>query len=425
MSKNILVIGSGGREHALAWKLSQSNKVATVFVAPGNAGTLLETKIKNVPITDTKELIKFAKENNISFTLVGPEAPLASGIVDEFRANNLKIWGPTKYCASLESSKTFAKEFMIKNNIPTAKYEVFSDGNLAKEYLKQQSLPIVIKADGLAAGKGVLVAHDMNEALSFVDDIFSNNKFGNAGSKAVIEECLLGTEASFIVMIDGKNILPMASSQDHKRLLDNDKGPNTGGMGAFSPSPIVDKKLHDRVINEIIQPVIDGMKDTGHEYTGFLYAGLMVDTDGNPKTLEFNCRFGDPETQPIMARLESDLVDLIEAGLEQKLDTINAVWSDKFAIGVVLASSGYPDSPQKDDIIVGLENLPSDIKVFHSGTNIKDNKLYTAGGRVLCVVALDNTIEQTQQKVYNAIKQINYKGMQYRSDIASSVINLR
>ena len=425
MSKNILVIGSGGREHALAWKLAWSKKVATVFVAPGNVGTSLEAKIKNIPITDTKELITFAKQNNISFTLVGPEAPLAAGIVDEFRANNLKIWGPTKYCSKLESSKAYAKDFMIKNNIPTAKYAIFTDGNLAKNYLKQQSLPIVIKADGLAAGKGVLVANEILEALDFIDDIFSNNKFGSAGNKVVIEECLFGTEASFIVMIDGKNILPMASSQYHKILLDDDKGPNTGGMGAFSPSPIVDQKLHDRVIKEIIQPVIDGMNKEGHEYTGFLYAGLMVDKDGNPKTLEFNCRFGDPETQTIMLRLESDLSDLIEAGINKKLDTINAIWSDKFAIGVVLASSGYPDSPQKDDIIVGLENITDDIKVFHSGTNIKDNKLYTAGGRVLCVVALDDTIGLTQQKVYKAIKEINYKGMQYRHDIASSAINLK
>jgi phosphoribosylamine--glycine ligase len=417
-----LVIGSGGREHALAWKLAAPPKVGTVFVAPGNAGTSLEPKLKNVPITDIKELIKFALENDICFTLVGPEAPLALGIVDEFRRHNLKIWGPTQYCAQLESSKSFAKDFMIKHNIPTAKYQTFSDGKLAREYLANQTLPIVIKADGLAAGKGVLVAQTMDSALSFIDDIFANNKFGNAGSKAVIEECLIGTEASFIVMIDGKNILPMASSQDHKRLLNNDEGPNTGGMGAFSPSPIVDKKLHDRVIKEIIQPVIDGMKNAGHEYSGFLYAGLMVDSKGNPKTLEFNCRFGDPETQPIMLRLESDLVDLIEAGLEQKLDTIDAVWSNKFAIGVVLASSGYPDSPQKDDIISGLGNIASDIKVFHSGTSIKENKIYTAGGRVLCVVGMDDSIALTQQKVYQSINEIKYNGMQYRTDIGSSAI---
>ena len=419
---NVLVIGSGGREHALAWKLSLSPKIDTVFVAPGNAGTELEPKLKNIAITSSDELITFAKNNNISFTLVGPEAPLADGLVDKFRAHQLKIWGPTKFCAQLESSKSFAKDFMIRNKIPTAKYQTFSDSDSAKQYLQQQDIPIVIKADGLAAGKGVLVATTREMALDFIDDIFANNKFGSAGSKAVIEECLIGTEASYIVMIDGKNILPMASSQDHKRLLDDDKGPNTGGMGAFSPSPMVTQVLHERVIKEIIQPVIDGMAAEGHEYSGFLYAGLMIDAQGNPKTLEFNCRFGDPETQPIMLRLKSDLVDMITAGLEQKLDSIEALWEDKISIGVILASFAYPDTPRKGDIISGVDTIPSDIKIFHSGTEIKDGNLITAGGRVLCVTGMDVSIEDAQNKVYNAIKQIHFGGMQYRKDIANSAI---
>lgn len=415
----ILVIGSGGREHALSWKLAQSNKVTDVFVAPGNSGTSLEPKIQNIAISDIDKLIDFAKQNSIAWTLVGPEVPLAGGIVNKFRNNNLKIWGPTQYCAQLESSKSFAKNFMAKYNIPTATYQTFHDGKSAKDYLATQKLPIVIKADGLAAGKGVLVALTLTEALEFVDDIFANNKFGDAGSKVVIEEFLDGVEASFIVMIDGKNILTMATSQDHKRLLDDDKGPNTGGMGAYSPAPVVTNAIHQKVIKEIIQPVIDGMAHEGHSYTGFLYAGLMIDKLGSVKTLEYNCRFGDPETQPIMCRLETDLVDLIEAGLEQKLDKIEAKWADKFAIGVVLASSGYPDKPRKNDIITGVADVPSDVKVFHAGTDIRDNKLYTAGGRVLCVVGTGSDIKQAQDTVYNAIKLINFDGIQYRKDIGS------
>src|SRR5579863_6574671 len=328
---NILVIGSGGREHALAWKLAKSPKVDHVYVAPGNGGTASENKISNLSITDIPQLIQFAKENKIVYTLVGPEAPLANGIVDEFRAHGLKIWGPTKFCAQLESSKVFAKEFMLKHNIPTAKYAVFDNEQAAREYLISQSIPIVIKADGLAAGKGVLVAQTMHDAADFVNEIFNHNKFGNAGSKVVIEEFLDGIEASFIVMIDANgNILPMASSQDHKRLLNNDQGPNTGGMGAYSPAPIVTDAIHQKVIKEIIQPVIDGMRDEGHNYSGFLYAGLMIDKNNQVKTLEFNCRFGDPETQPVICRLDSDLFELILAGIDGQLNQITAKWTDKF-----------------------------------------------------------------------------------------------
>lgn len=417
----LLVIGNGGREHALAWKLAISDRVNKVYVAQGNAGTLLENKVENINLTEVADLIKFAKIQHIDFTIVGPEAPLAAGIVDEFRLNNLKIWGPTKFCAQLESSKAYAKDFMHKFNIPTAKYQIFTNASDSLAYLKTQDLPIVIKADGLAAGKGVLVAENYQDAEIFIHDIFYEDKFGSAGSKIVIEECLNGIEASFITMIDGNNILVMASSQDHKRLFDNDEGPNTGGMGAYSPAPIITQGLENLVVKEIIQPVIDGMKLLGHEYTGFLYAGLMIDKFGNPKTLEFNCRFGDPETQPIMCRLESDLVNLIEHGLNSTLNTVNVKWSNKFAIGVVLASHGYPDSTRKSDIITGLElvsQLP-DIKIFHSGTSIKDKQILTNGGRILCLVALDDNLHAAQEKAYNAVKKINFTGIQYRRDIGN------
>ncbi|MFN8770113.1 MAG: phosphoribosylamine--glycine ligase [Neisseriaceae bacterium] len=417
----ILVIGSGGREHALAWKLAQSKNCDQVFVAPGNGGTSKENKVKNIDITNISELINFAKNNDISFTVVGPEAPLADGIVDAFRSNNLKIWGPTKFCAQLESSKAFAKDFMIKYNIPTAAYKVFDNQNEAIDYVNTQNTPIVIKADGLAAGKGVLVANTIDEAVLFIKDIFNNNIFGKSDNKVVIEEFLDGVEASFIVMIDGNNILAMASSQDHKRLLDGDLGPNTGGMGAYSPAPIVNSTLHDRVINEIIQPVIDGMRNEGHEYSGFLYAGLMIDKNGNPKTLEFNCRFGDPETQPILMRLDSDLVELIKYGLTKRLDQIEAKWKNDFAVGIVLAAYGYPSNVRNNDIISGLDSIDDkNVKIFHAGTQSRDEKLYTSGGRVLCVVALDENIKNAQTKAYNAIKQIKFEGMQYRTDIADN-----
>jgi phosphoribosylamine--glycine ligase len=424
---NVLVIGSGGREHALAWKLAKSSIVSHVYVAPGNGGTALEDKTSNLAITDIPDLIKFAKDNEISFTLVGPEAPLANGIVDEFRNHGLKIWGPTKFCAQLESSKAFAKEFMFKHNIPTAKYAVFDNEQEAREYLNSQSTPIVIKADGLAAGKGVLVAQTIPEAVKFIDDIFNHNKFGSAGSKVVIEEFLDGVEASFIVMIDANgNILPMASSQDHKRLLNNDQGPNTGGMGAYSPAPIVTDAIHQRVIKEIIQPVIDGMQSIGHSYSGFLYAGLMIDKNNQIKTLEFNCRFGDPETQPVISRLDSDLFELIIAGIDGKLDQVAAVWADQFAIGVVLAAEGYPNSPRKNDIISGLDKVKDklDVQVFHAGTKISNGSIYTDGGRALCVVGLDKDLKLAQKKVYAAIKEITFKGMQYRTDIGRTAVLL-
>lgn len=422
---NVLVIGNGGREHALAWKLAKSAKVHHVYVAPGNGGTASENKISNLAITDIPQLIQFAKDNEISFTLVGPEIPLANGVVDEFRKHGLKIWGPTKFCARLESSKVYSKEFMLKYNIPTAKYAVFDNGQESCEYLASQAIPIVIKADGLAAGKGVLVAQTMSEAVDFINDIFNHNKFGSAGSKVVIEEFLDGVEASFIVMIDANgNILPMASSQDHKRLLNNDQGPNTGGMGAYSPAPIVTDAIHQIVIKEIIQPVIDGMRNEGHNYTGFLYAGLMIDKNNQIKTLEFNCRFGDPETQPVISRLDSDLSQLLEAGIDGNLDKVTAKWTDQFAIGVVLAAEGYPDAPRKNDIISGLDKVKSmpDIYVFHAGTKQDGNEIYTDGGRVLCVVGLDKDLKLAQEKVYAAIKMIEFKGMQYRNDIGHTAL---
>lgn len=421
---NLLVIGSGGREHAIAWKLAQSPQVNTVFVAPGNGGTVSEAKLKNIALTKIDDLINFAKKNDISFTVVGPEAALAEGIVDRFREHKLKIWGPTKFCTQLESSKAYAKEFMLKYKIPTANYAVFTDEDAAKDYLLSQQFPTVLKADGLAAGKGVLVAENLDEAVSFIQDIFSHNKFGTAGNKVVIEEFLSGTEASFIVMIDGKNITPLASSQDHKRLLNSDKGPNTGGMGAYSPAPIITDVLHQKIIAEVIQPVIAGMHNEEHEYSGFLYAGLMIDNLGNFKTLEFNCRLGDPETQPILMRLKSDFATLIQAGLDGKLDMTNIEWKDEFAVGVVIAAHGYPDSPRLNDNIIGIEQLTQTekVKVFHAGTKVDNGNLLTSGGRVLCVVATAKELKQAQQYAYQAIEHIKIDGMQYRTDIANKAL---
>jgi phosphoribosylamine--glycine ligase len=424
LKKSILIIGSGGREHALAWKIAASKHVNMVFVAPGNGGTANEKNITNINITQISELITFAKQNDIYFTLVGPEVPLAHGIVDEFRAHNLQIWGPTKFCAQLESSKVFSKAFMLDNNIPTAKYQDFSDYNSAKNYILQQQFPLVIKADGLAAGKGVVIANSSSEALAFIQDIFNNNKFGNAGNRVVIEEFIDGVEASFIVMVDGKNILPMATSQDNKRLLNNDIGPNTGGMGASCPAPIVNEAMHQKIIKEVIQPVLDGFTKLGHTYTGFLYAGIMIDKKGNPQTLEFNCRFGDPETQPILFRLNSDLFELIEAGLNTRLDQIKAQWLNQFTIGVVIASEGYPNSYSKNDIIYGLEQMPANVKVFHAGTKYENNQYLTNGGRVLCVVSSAEKLADAQMQVYSAIKKINFNGMQYRTDIGNKVISV-
>jgi len=416
----LLVIGSGGREHAIAWKLAQSPRITKVFVAPGNAGTATEPGVQNLPITDFQELIDFVKKEQIAFTIVGPEAPLAAGIVDTFRAEGLKIWGPTRYCAQLESSKAFAKDFLKRHQIPTAKSETFTDLAKAKAYVDQEGAPIVIKADGLAAGKGVVVAMTLDEAHAALDDALSGNKFGEAGHRVVVEAFLHGEEVSFIVMAHGRQAISLATSQDHKRLLEGDRGPNTGGMGAYSPAPIVTPELHARIMREIITPTLNGMGMEGHSYTGFLYAGLMIDAEGNPHVIEFNCRLGDPETQPILMRLKSDLVTLFEQAIEGELET-TPEWDRRTAIGVVLAAAGYPDTPRKNDTIQGLprnNTWNEEARVFHAGTT-QDEKGYvlTQGGRVLCVTSLGDTIRMAQKNVYQAIEDIRFEGMQFRPDI--------
>ena len=413
----ILVVGSGGREHALAWKLAQSKRIQIVLVAPGNGGTALDPQLKNIFITDPVQLADFAQQEQVALTVVGPEAPLAAGIVDTFRERGLKIFGPTQKAAQLESSKDFAKAFMHRHGIPTAKYQSFSDAAAAHSYIDEQGAPIVIKADGLAAGKGVVVAMTLDEAHGAVDMMLSDNRFGDAGARVVIEEFLEGEEASFIVMVDGKNILPLATSQDHKRLLDKDEGPNTGGMGAYSPAPIVTPQLHARVMREIIQPTVQGMAKDGIPYTGFLYAGLMIDAQGNPKTLEFNCRMGDPETQPIMARLKTDLVSVMEHAVEGKLDQIELDWDCRTALGVVIAAGGYPDSPKKGDLITGIPEETADSMTFHAGTVLENGQLKTSGGRVLCVVGLGDTVRVAHKNAYEAVDQIRFDDMQFRRDI--------
>ena len=419
----LLVIGSGGREHALAWRLAQSPKVNTVYVAPGNAGTATEPKLLNLAVTDHQQLIAFCREQQIAFTVVGPEAPLAAGIVDDFTAAGLAVFGPSQYCAQLESSKDFAKAFMSRTGIPTAAYQTFTDAEAAHQYISQKGAPIVIKADGLAAGKGVIVAMTLAEAHQAVDDMLRDNAMGAAGSRVVIEDFLQGEEASFIVMVDGEHVLPMATSQDHKRLLDFDKGPNTGGMGAYSPAPVVTEAVHQRVMDEIILPVVKGMQADGHPYRGFLYAGLMIDDSGAPYTIEFNCRFGDPETQPIMCRLQSDLVELIEAALDSRLDTVTAEWRDQAAVGVVLAAAGYPQDPRKGDVISGITEANQTGKVFHAGTAFNSrHELVTHGGRVLCVVGLGADIKTAQTKAYTALESIKFAGMQYRHDIGAKAL---
>ncbi|WP_367454932.1 phosphoribosylamine--glycine ligase [Snodgrassella alvi] len=419
----LLVIGSGGREHALAWRLAQSPKVNTVYVAPGNAGTATEPKLLNLAVTDHQQLIAFCREQQIAFTVVGPEAPLAAGIVDDFTAAGLAVFGPSQYCAQLESSKDFAKAFMARTGIPTAAYQTFTDAEAAHQYISQKGAPIVIKADGLAAGKGVIVAMTLAEAHQAVDDMLRDNTMGAAGSRVVIEDFLQGEEASFIVMVDGEHVLPMATSQDHKRLLDFDKGPNTGGMGAYSPAPVVTEAVHQRVMDEIILPVVKGMQADGHPYRGFLYAGLMIDDSGAPYTIEFNCRFGDPETQPIMCRLQSDLVELIEAALDSRLDTVTAEWRDQAAVGVVLAAAGYPQDPRKGDVISGITEANQTGKVFHAGTAFNSrHELVTHGGRVLCVVGLGADIKTAQTKAYTALESIKFAGMQYRHDIGAKAL---
>jgi phosphoribosylamine--glycine ligase len=421
---NILVIGSGGREHALAWKLAQSPRAAKVFVAPGNAGTALDKNLTNVNITDIPALVEFAKTENITLTVVGPEAPLSQGVVDAFRAASLKIFGPTQAGAQLESSKDFAKAFMKRHGIPTADYETFADAAKAHAYIDAKGAPIVIKADGLAAGKGVVVAMTLTEAHDAVDAMLSDNKLGDAGARVVIEEFLTGEEASFIVMVDGKNVLAMASSQDHKRLLDGDEGPNTGGMGAYSPAPVVTPEIHARALREVIIPTVQGMAKDGITYTGFLYAGLMVSPDGSLKTLEFNCRFGDPETQPIMLRLKSDFVTLIEHGVNGTLDQIECEWDRRVALGVVMAAANYPETPRKGDVITGLPGELEDGHVFHAGTALNaDGQPVTSGGRVLCVTAFGENYKMAQKRAYEILEGIQFDGAQYRSDIAWRAIN--
>ncbi|QKJ65987.1 phosphoribosylamine--glycine ligase [Deefgea piscis] len=421
---NILVIGSGGREHALAWKLAQSERSTKVFVAPGNAGTALEKNLTNVAITAIPELIEFAKAENIQLTVVGPEAPLSQGIVDAFRLAGLKIFGPTQAGAQLESSKDFAKAFMQRHGIPTADYQTFADAAAAHAYIDAKGAPIVIKADGLAAGKGVVVAMDLLEAHAAVDAMLSDNQFGDAGARVVIEEFLTGEEASFIVMVDGKNVLAMASSQDHKRLLDADLGPNTGGMGAYSPAPVVTPEINARAMREVILPTVQGMAKDGIEYTGFLYAGLMVSPDGSLKTLEFNCRFGDPETQPIMLRLKSDFVTLCEHGVNGTLDQVECEWDRRVALGVVMAAANYPDTPRKGDVITGLPSDLEDGHVFHAGTTLNEaGEPITSGGRVLCVTAFGENYKMAQKRAYEILADIHFDGAQYRTDIAWRAIN--
>jgi phosphoribosylamine---glycine ligase len=413
----ILVIGSGGREHALAWKVTQNKEVSRVYVAPGNAGTATNPDMMNVPITKVDELVKFAQDEKIHLTIVGPEAPLSQGVVDAFRKAGLKIFGPTKAAAQLESSKDFAKAFMMRHGIPTAAYETFSDAQKAHAYVDSNGAPIVIKADGLAAGKGVVVAMTLEEAHAAIDAMLSDNKLGDAGARVVIEEFLTGEEASFMVMVDGKNILALATSQDHKRLLDADQGPNTGGMGAYSPAPCVTPEIHARALREVIRPTVEGMAKDGIPFTGFLYAGLMISPNGSIKTLEFNCRMGDPETQPIMMRLKSDLVQLAEHAVAGTLDQAETEWDRRFALGVVMASANYPDTPRLGDEITGLPKQVEDGYVFHAGTTLKDGKVVTSGGRVLCVTALGETVKFAQQQAYQMIQEIHFDGAQYRTDI--------
>ena len=422
---NILVIGGGGREHALAWKIAQSNKVQKVYVAPGNGGTARDKLLDNIDITDVVALREFAQANAVELTVVGPETPLAAGVVDEFRAHGLRIFGPTQAAAQLESSKAFSKAFMKRHHIPTADYETFTHAQAAHDYVDAKGAPIVVKADGLAAGKGVVVAMTVAEAHEAIDFMLQGNQLGvshnEGGARVVIEEFLQGEEASFIVMCDGKTVLPLATSQDHKRLLDADLGPNTGGMGAYSPAPVVTPEVHARAMREIILPTIKGMEKDGIPFTGFLYAGLMIDPQGQVKTLEFNCRMGDPETQPIMARLKTDLVDVLMAATathaETRFDDFELEWDRRTAIGVVLAAHGYPMNPRKGDVISGLQQDTDDVVVFHAGTQMKDGHLRTNGGRVLCVTALGGTLKLAQQQAYDTIKGIHFDGLQYRSDI--------
>ena len=418
----LLVVGSGGREHALAWKLTHSPRVQKVYVAPGNGGTATEPGLENVPLTDIRSLAACAEREGVYLTVVGPEAPLAAGIVDEFRSRGLKIFGPTQAAAQLEASKDFAKQFMVRHSIPTARYATFTDPVLAKQYIEAQGAPIVVKADGLAAGKGVVVATSVEEAKAAVDMMLGGKAFGEAGARVVIEECLEGEEASFIVMCDGAHVLALATSQDHKRLKDGDQGPNTGGMGAYSPAPVVTPKVHARVMREIILPTMAGMAKDGLPYTGFLYAGLMIDKAGNAKTLEFNCRMGDPETQPIILRLKSDLLELVEHAIAGTLDKVEAEWDRRCALGIVMAAGGYPEDPKKGDAIEGLPKSTDETHVFHAGTRLEDKAVTTNGGRVLCVTALGDSVKMAQKRAYEALEPIHFSGMQFRRDIGHRAI---
>jgi phosphoribosylamine--glycine ligase len=420
----ILVIGGGGREHALAWKIAQSPRVGKIFVAPGNAGTAHEAKCQNVAVSaeDVDGLLRFARESGIDLTVVGPEAPLVLGVVDRFRAAGLAIFGPTQKGAQLEGSKAFAKDFLARHKIPTAAYGNFTDVAAAEAFIRRHGAPIVVKADGLAAGKGVIIALGADEACAAVRDMLAGNAFGEAGHRVVVEEFLDGEEASFIVMADGEHALALATSQDHKRVGDGDTGPNTGGMGAYSPAPVVTPELHERVMREVILPTIRGMRSEGVPYTGFLYAGLMIGRDGVPKVLEFNCRFGDPETQPVMMRLKSDLVELIEAALAGRLDQTRAEWDARAALGVVMAAGGYPGSYQKGDAIEGLPPDTADAKVFHAGTALMDGRIVTSGGRVLCVTALGPDVAAAQKRAYETLRTIRWNGAQYRTDIGYRAI---
>lgn len=421
----VLVVGGGGREHALAWKLIQSPTCEQVYVAPGNPGTAAEPNVDNVDIAveDIPRLVTFAKNNDIGLTIIGPEVPLVMGIVDAFAKEGLRCFGPSKEAAQLEASKSFTKNFLARHSIPTADYQVFSDVAPAIAYIKDQGTPIVVKADGLAAGKGVIVAMTEQEAIIAVEDMLSGNAFGEAGHSVVIEEFMTGEEASFIVMVDGENILTLATSQDHKARDNGDKGPNTGGMGAYSPAPVVTAEVHARIMAEVIEPTVKGMAADGRPYTGFLYAGLMIDSDGSPRVVEYNCRFGDPETQPILMRLQSDLIPLCEAALDGRLNTVDAQWDKRAAVGVVLAAGGYPEAYRKGDVITGFDGIDSnDCKIFHAGTALQDNQVVTAGGRVLCATSLGSTVSEAQSRAYKMIASVNWENMYYRTDIGYRAI---
>ena len=421
----VLVVGGGGREHALAWKLIQSPICEQVYVAPGNPGTAAEPNVDNVDIAveDIPGLVIFAKNNDIGLTIIGPEVPLVMGIVDAFAKEGLRCFGPSKEAAKLEASKSFTKNFLARHSIPTADYQVFSNVAPAIAYIKDQGTPIVVKADGLAAGKGVIVAMTEQEAIVAVEDMLSGNAFGEAGHSIVIEEFMTGEEASFIVMVDGENILTLATSQDHKARDNGDKGPNTGGMGAYSPAPVVTAEVHARIMAEVIEPTVKGMAADGRPYTGFLYAGLMIDSDGSPRVVEYNCRFGDPETQPILMRLQSDLIPLCEAALDGRLNTVDVQWDNRAAVGVVLAAGGYPEAYRKGDVITGFDGIDSnDCKIFHAGTALQDNQVVTAGGRVLCATSLGSTVSEAQIRAYEMIASVNWENMYYRTDIGYRAI---